>query len=233
MSLDWERLGSEGIRFFGRLGVSAARDMARILADISRQAEQLEEMVEAAERGVAPSTNRLATLADRLATKATQAEAALDRVRKVAAAAESPVGLVNVSEIALRMVQILKPRAERRRIGLVIKGAEVPAYAASNVFFLQNLLYLALEKVLEPGSQGPVEVLVRQEENGSAVEIHVPRPVWDDPALREKLTLLARSLEADIILDGNRMLLRLPSRGRLIQALRGDRESEPPADHGE
>ena len=228
MSLDWERLGSEGIRFFGRLGVSAARDMARILADLSRQAELVGELAELAERGLAPDPGRLASLAARLDAGVARAEAMLERVRQVAAATESPVGLVNVSEIAERMVQLLKPGAERREIGLVVKGAAEPAYAASNAFFLQNLLYLAVDQALDGTDQGPVEVIVRQEENGASVEVTAPGRTRDDPVLREKLALLAHSLEAEIVLDRHRLLVRLPSRGRLIQTLRKDKNESPP-----
>ena len=228
MSLDWERLGSEGIRFFGRLGVASARDMARILDDIARQASLVAEQADLAERGVAPDPGRLSVLAARLEADVERAGALLEGVRLAAATAEAPVGLINVPEVAERMVRLFRPRAERERIGLVLKGGGQPAYAASNAFFLQNYLHLAVEQaldgVLEGQGQGPVEVIVRREEDGASVEVVAPGRAMRDPGLREKLALLAHSLEAEMTLDGHRLLLKLPNRGRLIETLRRERD---------
>ncbi len=221
MSLDWEQLGSEGIGFLARLGVSSAKDLARVLADLDRQAGQAEEMAEAAEQGVPADPGQLARLASKLARNLDQASGLVERFRQAALAAEHPVGLVNVSELAERMAGFLRPRAERKNVGLVVKGTENPAFAASNAFFLQNLLYLALEQALDGTEQGPVEVMVRSEENGASVEIVPPGLTTTEPGLREKLALLAHSLEGEMTLDQRSLRLILPSRGRLIRSLRG------------
>lgn len=221
MSIDWEILGSEGIRFFGRLGTTASREMTRLLGELGQQAELLDDLAAQAERGMPPDARTLERVSFRLKTGMERGRALLDRVRRVSSSVNHPVGLVNVSEIAERMVDLFRGRAEQRQVGLAIKGANSPAFAASNVFFLQNLLYLGLEHALERAGTGPVEVIVRSQEDGASVEITSPGPAEMDPVLRGKVATLVQSLQAQFETREHSLHIRLPNRGRLIQALRG------------
>jgi len=169
MDKDWEKLGQEGLAFFGRMSASISHEIKNVLAVINENAGLVDDLALLAERGAELDPERLRRAAAAVQKQIRRGDGIIKNMNAFAHSVDEPVRQVNLDELAGLMVA-LSQRFAARKVVTLDAGEPSGASVTVNPFLLENLLHLCIAFALESaGAQKSLAVSTEKRADGAAV----------------------------------------------------------------
>ena len=206
MTDDTKTLAIEGVRFFGEMSASISHEMKNALAIINENAGLLTDLVGMGERGMPLPTERLAALARSISRQVQRGDRIVKRMNRFAHSADHPGEMVDVAETVAFVIDLAGRLIAMRGTSPQVKAPAQPLRLKSNRFFLENLVWNCLSRLLglcAPDQDHGVTIIVEAENTGARIRFGGPDGAFsednDFPSSREQV--LCRMLGARLAVD--------------------------------
>ncbi|MDY6972811.1 MAG: histidine kinase dimerization/phospho-acceptor domain-containing protein [Thermodesulfobacteriota bacterium] len=142
-------VSESSLQFFGAMTASISHEINNVLAIINENAGLLEDFTLMADKGVPIDPERLKTLAGKIMTQIRRADKIIKKMNKFAHSVDGPIKRVNLGDLIELVVALSNRFASMRGITLEVKHPPNPVIITTNVFFLENLLWLCLDLAMD------------------------------------------------------------------------------------
>ena len=149
MSKQWEIIGNEGFRFFGKMNASISHEIKNVLAIINEISGLLEDLTSAAQKGAAIEPERLKALAGKIQQQIRRADGIVRNMNTFAHTVDEAKRTVDVGEILAFMAILSGRLASMRGVEVQITVSEHPVTITTNPFLLENIIWLILDFALD------------------------------------------------------------------------------------
>mgnify|MGYP000991503712 CR=1 FL=1 len=200
MDKDWEKLGQEGLAFFGRMSASISHEIKNALAVINENAGLVEDLALLAERGATLDPERLKRAAAAVQKQIRRGDGIIKNMNAFAHSVDEPVRQVNLDETAALMVALSQRFAARLMVRLET-GPPSGVCVTVNPFLLENCIHLCLAFALESaGAQKALTVSVSGTDQGADIVFSgIAEPCGDFPT--EMAERVAGAIDARLVFD--------------------------------
>lgn len=205
MNTKWDMIGEHGLQFFGKVSATISHEINNALAIINENAGLLQDFTLMADKGMPLDPKRLNTLAGKVMQQIRRAEGIVRNMNRFAHSIDESSKSVNLSDIVEFVTTLSGRFASMRGVTLEPKSTAVPVTINTNPFFLENLIWLCLDFVMDAAGEGnTIDIVTEKTENGAQVrfmqvEDLAKAPLDEFPAEREKALL--DTLKADFVAD--------------------------------
>jgi C4-dicarboxylate-specific signal transduction histidine kinase len=202
MSGTGERLGNEGLAFFGRMDAAVSHELKNILAIVGETASLLEDIIEAnAEGRMELSPAKLKTLSRRIVDAVGRGQQAIRRMNAFAHSIDHPVEQVQLGSLIELMVGLSRHFLTGYDLAFT-KGPETGPGVLTSPFRLENLFHLALRHALaSAGPERKLKLFVRESVGGGGeivIEgLAAPAGEFPTPVAAELAAFLGCSVACD------------------------------------
>ena len=160
MTDDSPILAIEGVRFFGEMSASISHEFKNVLAIINENAGLLEDLLLMSRKGMPIAPERLSTLAQSLVRQVERGDHIVKSMNRFAHSADHPVETVDVGELLHFICNLAARRIAMKGEAPHIEAPETPVTTATNRFFLENLVWSCLCRVLDARAKDEPLILV-------------------------------------------------------------------------
>lgn len=215
MTDDSNTLAIEGVRFFGEMSASISHEMKNALAIINENAGLLTDMVGLSEQGMPISMERLVGLAQSISRQVKRGDLIVKRFNRFAHSADHPGEIVDVAETLGFVIDLAARLIAMRGSKLQIEAPPEPVRLKTNRFFLENLMWNCLDRIMDAGApaQGqPARIIIEAENTGARIRFCGPAQTvisgaTDFPSDRD--LAICRSLGARLTVDNENQQITL------------------------
>ena len=211
MTVDWSRLGPQGLDFFGSMSASVSHEIKNVLAVVNENAGLLEDMLARAAQGGEVDPERLSQLTRRIQSNIGRGDTIVKRMNRFAHSVDQLQSDVGVAELCDLMVAMSHRLASQQQVRLAAQPGD---YVTIHTwpYFLEHLFFLCLSFALEKaGKDSEVAVSTGKDEQGAWISINgVASP--PDKSWLEAVDPLLQALQASVTHshDTNSLIVRLP-----------------------
>jgi C4-dicarboxylate-specific signal transduction histidine kinase len=213
---DWEIIGKEGLRFFGKMSASISHEIKNVLAIINENAGLLEDLALMAEKGRPVDMDRFRTVAGKIRNQVVRADDIVKKLNRFAHSVDDFKGEVDLND-ALKLVMALSRRLfDMQGVSLEQSSVYNPVLITTTPFVLQNLLWLCLSFVVEvTGDEKKVHLLVEKLESGARIRFSNLRALETIsegrfPSPKEKAILNALGARMSFDMSGGELIILFP-----------------------
>jgi len=205
MGSDWDIIGKEGLRFFGKMSASISHEIKNVLAIINENVGLLEDFTLMAEKGRPIDMERFKTVAGKIRSQVGRADGIVKNLNRFAHSADHFSGEIDLNESLGFVVALSERSAAMANVSFehMETGRTVPLNTTP--FFLQNLLWLCLHFAIEVANEDKkVHLLVEKMENGARIRfsnLRSTEKMPEDLFPSQKEKALLNALGAQISLD--------------------------------
>jgi signal transduction histidine kinase len=217
MSWNWEMIGETGLQFFGKMSASISHELKNVLAIINENAGLLEDLTVMAEKGMPIDPERLKTQASRIMKQIRRGDEIIKGMNRFAHSVDEPLRQVDLHDTSALVCALSGRFASMRGVTLDLEPPSIQISIVTNLFFLQNLLWLCLDFAMASTGAGKKATL-KAEKMGTGAKIRFSRlqemgskEPGSFPGERE--TALLQALKAGLALhkDSGEMHLTFPA----------------------
>jgi C4-dicarboxylate-specific signal transduction histidine kinase len=213
---DWEIIGKEGLRFFGKMSASISHEIKNVLAIINENAGLLEDLALMAEKRRPVDMDRFKTVAGKIGNQVVRADDIVKKLNQFAHSVDDFKGEVDLND-ALKLVMALSRRLfDMQGVSLEQSSVYNPVLITTTPFVLQNLLWLCLSFVVEvTGDEKKVHLLVEKLESGARIRFSNLRALETIsegrfPSQKEKALLNALGARMSFDMSGGELIILFP-----------------------
>jgi len=172
MTPDWHAIGKEGLQFFGKTSASISHDIKNALAIVNEHAGLLQDLALLADKGKPIELERLKAVSEKIIIQIRRANSIVASLNRLGHSIDADVKSIDLAE-ALGFVVLLSQRlASRHGVTLELKPAKKPITIDTNLFFLENLLWLCINYSIDAGREGgAIGLIVAGTGNGGNVTL--------------------------------------------------------------
>jgi len=205
MKTEGDTIGEQGLKFFGKIAATISHEINNALAIINENAGLLQDFTLMADKGIPLDPKRLNSLAGKVIQQIRRAEGIVKNMNRFAHSVDESSKSVNLSDIVEFVVALSGRFASMRGVTLEPKPTAVPVMIITNLFFLENLIWLCLDFAMDAAGEGnTIDIISEKTENGAQVRFMrfgnlAKAPLDKFPAERE--TALLNALKADFVAD--------------------------------
>ncbi len=138
-----------GIIFLGKILASATHEIKNNLAIINENAGLMEDLSLMAQKGATLSPERVATTSQRIIAQIKRADQVLKRMNRFAHSVDSIEEVVDLEKTVLFVSQLGSRLLEMQGAKVNITGPQSSILVSTNLFFLEHLIWEAIETCLE------------------------------------------------------------------------------------
>ena len=149
MEIKNNRPSRTGIIFFGQILASATHEIKNNLAIINENAGLMEDLSMMAQKGSPLSPERVATTAQRIIAQVKRADQVLRRMNQFSHSVDIPEELVDLEKTVLFVRELGSRLIEMKGARIDITPPQSPVLVSTNLFFLEHLIWEAIETCLE------------------------------------------------------------------------------------
>jgi signal transduction histidine kinase len=169
MSKQWEIIGNEGFRFFGKMNASISHEIKNVLAIINEISGLLEDLTSAAEKGAAIEPERLKALAGKIQQQIRRADGIVRNMNTFAHTVDEARKAVDVGEILAFMATLSGRLASTRGVEVQVILSEHPVTITTNPFLLENIVWLILDFAMGLADEKKTVRLIPEADEGGAI----------------------------------------------------------------
>jgi signal transduction histidine kinase len=169
MSRQWEIIGNEGFRFFGKMNASISHEIKNVLAIINEISGLLGDLTSAAQKGAAIDPERLKTLAEKIQQQIRRADGIVKNMNTFAHTVDETKKTVDVGEILAFMATLSGRLASMRGVEVQIAVSEPPVAITTNPFLLENIIWLILDSAMDLADEKKTVHLISEADEGGAI----------------------------------------------------------------
>ena len=216
MGSDWEIIGKEGLRFFGKMSASISHEIKNVLAIINENAGLFEDLALMAEKGRMMDMDRFKTIAGKIRNQVVRADDIVKNLNRFAHSVDDFKREVDLNDALKFLIALSRRLFDRQRVSFEQSSVDNPVLITTTPFVLQNLLWLCLSFVLEvTGDEKKVHLFVEKLERGARIRFSNLRDVEtisEDrfPSPKEKALLNALGARISLDVSGGEFILFLP-----------------------
>ncbi len=183
MSSDWELIGRTGLTFFGKMAASISHEIKNVLAIINENAGLLEDITLMAVRGKPINLNRLKTQAERIKNQIRRADVIVKNMNRFAHSVDESLMSVDLAELLEFLVVLSSRLAYTRGVKLEPSSMGSSATITTDLFLLENLLWLCLDFAMEMAGTGKaVRLIVEKTGDGGRIRFTQLETLKEAPA---------------------------------------------------
>jgi hypothetical protein len=145
MHMAWETIAREGFQFFGKMSASISHEIKNALAIINESAGLLEDFSLLAEKGRDIDPERLKLLAQSVLKQVHRADGLVKKMNRFAHSADDATRIIDLGETLDLVVSLVQRLAAMREARVDLVMPDHPVMAVTNLFLLENILWLCLE----------------------------------------------------------------------------------------
>jgi len=183
MSNDWELIGRTGLAFFGKMTASISHEIKNVLAIINENAGLLEDITLMAVRGKPINLDRLKTQAERIKNQIRRADVIVKNMNRFAHSVDESLMSVDLAELLEFLVVLSSRLAYTRGVKLEPSSMGSSATITTDLFLLENLLWLCLDFAMEMAGTGKaVRLIVEKTGDGGRIRFTQLETLKEAPA---------------------------------------------------
>jgi len=169
MNKQWEIVGNEGFRFFGKMNASISHEVKNILAIINEISGLLEDLTSVVEKGVPIEPERLKALAGKIQQQVRRADGIVRNMNTFAHTVDEAKKTVDVGEILAFMATLSGRLASMRGVEVQVTLSEHPVTITTNPFLLENIIWLSLDFAMGLANEEKTVRLIPEADEGGAI----------------------------------------------------------------
>jgi signal transduction histidine kinase len=206
-----------GLQFFGKMTASISHELKNVLAIINENAGLLEDLALMADKGMLLKSEKVKALAGKIMSQIQRADGIIRNTNTFAHSVDESVTRIDLSELLSLLIALSNRFASMRGVTLELKPPQGPVSIITNKFFLENLLWLCLDFVMDAGGQGKTVVLSTEEAGNGAVitvgmiEAHLGESGIMFPGKREEGLVGALKGKLTVAPETGEIILALPA----------------------
>lgn len=219
----WNRLGPEGLQFYGRMSASISHEIKNVLAIINENAGLLHDLSLLAGQGVALDPRRLESIAATVIKQVRRADEIVGNMNRFAHSADQWQAEVDPVAGVELVLALARRFAVNRGVGLAFDPPPVRRLVRVAPFFLANLLWLGLDYAMEQVGSGKTVLIKLTDDNGQVDFSYQPVVLPEQAPLfaaDQRVEALAARLGADLWQDraAGRFGFRLAAYGEVVKS---------------
>jgi C4-dicarboxylate-specific signal transduction histidine kinase len=217
----FEEAGSE-VAFFGKITASVTHELNNVLSIVEQNAGLLDDMIAGEERGVPLSLDRLKGVSSSVQKQTQRGLEMVARLNRFAHTTDRDDAAFDANEVLSNFASLCRRLALLKKLDLEFRPASTVLKLKGNPFFLQQILFIALQEALA-GAAGGCTIVVenRVDSKGSAICISYTGSAKPDRDRMAAIDALVRQMDGTAELeegDGRilvclRFALRSPNAG--------------------
>lgn len=211
MTVDWSKLGPQGLDFFGSMSASVSHEIKNVLAVVNENAGLLEDLLVRAAQGGEFDSERLFQLTQRIQANIDRGDTIVKRMNRFAHSVDHLQSDVEVTDLCDLMIAMSHRMASQQQVSLFTRLGD-PVFIHTWPYFLEHLVFLCLSFAMEKaGKDSEVAVSTGKDEQGAWIFLTgVSSP--PDKAWLEAVDPLLQALQASVTHshDTNSLVVRLP-----------------------
>lgn len=210
MEIKNNRPSRTGINFFGKILASATHEIKNNLAIINENAGLMEDLSLMAQKGASLSPERVATTSQRIIAQIKRADQVLKRMNQFSHSVDSIKKLVDLEKTVLFVRELGSRLLEMQGVRVNITPPKSPVLISTNLFFLEHLIWEAIETCLETGMEGKqIDISFKDTDSKPSIWFKLegvekkPTPRIESQENRELMAELNIALEKDTAKNGD------------------------------
>mgnify|MGYP000221124850 CR=1 FL=1 len=136
----------DAIRFFGKITAVATHEMKNILSIINENAGLMEDLLLMTENGHPFQFDKARTISSRLQKQVQRSDDLLKNLNRFSHSADGAAGIIDLAETVSFILKMGNRLIEKTRSNISVVPPDTPVMVSSHVFYLQQLLWRAIEQ---------------------------------------------------------------------------------------
>jgi C4-dicarboxylate-specific signal transduction histidine kinase len=170
MKGNWEILGMTGLQFFGKMSASISHEIKNALAIINESAGLLEDLSLRAEKGIPLEPERVKKQSAGIVKQVRRMDGIIQNMNRFAHSIDEPLKTIDLAETLTLVTNLSNRFAAMRGVVLDYQPPPKPMMIRTSPFFLENLLWLCLDFVMNAaGTAKTINLLLDMAERGARV----------------------------------------------------------------
>lgn len=142
---DAQAAAAEGMRFFGRMSASATHEIKNSLAIINENAGLLEDLTLMAEKGHPLAVERVKDISQRVVRQVLRADLVLKKLNRLSHSVDLPGERTDLEKTICFVLDLADRILKMQGVLVEIRSPIVPMVVDTNLFYLQNLIWRAID----------------------------------------------------------------------------------------
>ncbi|MBW6520797.1 MAG: hypothetical protein K0A99_07275 [Desulfoarculaceae bacterium] len=217
MQANWEIIGREGFKFYGKMSASISHEIKNILAIINENAGLLSDFTMMAERGVPIEPERLNIIAAKIGEQVKRADLIVRNMNQFAHSVDEQVKTVPLDDLIAVVIKLSLRFAANRGVHLEHQPADSPVSITTSPFLLKNLAWLCLDQAMDAvGEKKIVSIVAKDEQNGVMIKFKHSGTIQEKstplfPGEQENALVTLLRAEMEINNEAGELTLHLPA----------------------
>ncbi len=151
-----DTVGIAGLRFFGKISASISHEIKNVLAIINENAGLLKDYTLMTEQGLELNPHQVGAKAEKIMAQVARADEIIKKMNLLAHSIDQDRQKTNLNVIIKLMIALYDRMAAMKNIKLELSAASESVSIITAPFFLENLISLCLDFILNVTDEGSV-----------------------------------------------------------------------------
>ncbi|MDM8554866.1 hypothetical protein QUF75_09065 [Desulfococcaceae bacterium HSG7] len=205
MFYDTDTVGIAGLRFFGKMSASISHEIKNVLAIINENAGLLKDYTLMAEKGLDLNPHQVCAKAEKIMAQVARADEIMKKMNVLAHSIDEDRQQTNLDVIIKLMIALSDRMAAMKNIKLELSATSESVSIITAPFFLENLISLCLDFILNMADEGSVLQLgCEKTKKGALIRFTQPGKLPDEQSAGfsdDTVTAMMAALQAELFMD--------------------------------